>query len=107
MDRRAAKEEQARHEGAGAGSTSGRRGGRPRLAALTTSKSPEPLSTPYHNLPAPRSSFVGREQEMAEVKRALASTRLLTLTGTGDRERHGLPWRWLPTSSKPTRIECG
>ena len=36
-----------------------------------------------HNLPAPRTNFVGREQEMVEVKRGLAMTRLLTLTGAG------------------------
>jgi predicted ATPase len=36
-----------------------------------------------HNLPAPKTSFVGREHEMVEVKRALAMTRLLTLTGAG------------------------
>jgi predicted ATPase/DNA-binding SARP family transcriptional activator/DNA-binding CsgD family transcriptional regulator len=36
-----------------------------------------------HNLPAALSSFVGREREILEVKRALAMTRLLTLTGTG------------------------
>jgi predicted ATPase/DNA-binding SARP family transcriptional activator len=36
-----------------------------------------------HNLPAPRTSFVGREQETVEVKRTLAMTRLLTLTGAG------------------------
>lgn len=36
-----------------------------------------------HNLPKVHSSFVGREQELAEVKRALAMTGLLTLTGTG------------------------
>lgn len=36
-----------------------------------------------HNLPAPRSSFVGRERDTVEVKRALAMTYLLTLTGTG------------------------
>jgi predicted ATPase/DNA-binding SARP family transcriptional activator/DNA-binding CsgD family transcriptional regulator len=36
-----------------------------------------------HNLPAQRTSFVGREREMAEVKRALAMTRLLTLSGAG------------------------
>jgi predicted ATPase/DNA-binding SARP family transcriptional activator/DNA-binding CsgD family transcriptional regulator len=36
-----------------------------------------------HNLPAPRTSFVGREWEMVEVKRTLALTRLLTLTGAG------------------------
>ena len=36
-----------------------------------------------HNLPAPRTSFVGREREIVEVKRALSMTRLLTLTGAG------------------------
>jgi predicted ATPase/DNA-binding CsgD family transcriptional regulator len=39
--------------------------------------------TPRHNLPAPRSSFVGRERETEEVERELAMTRLLTLTGVG------------------------
>ena len=37
----------------------------------------------HHNLPAPRTSFVGRERELVEVKRELAMTRLLTLTGAG------------------------
>jgi len=45
--------------------------------------SEEPHVASKHNLPASRSSFVGREREMIEVKRALAMTRLLTLTGTG------------------------
>jgi predicted ATPase/DNA-binding CsgD family transcriptional regulator len=36
-----------------------------------------------HNLPAPRSSFVGRETELRKLKRDLAMTRLLTLTGAG------------------------
>ena len=36
-----------------------------------------------HNLPARRTSFVGREREMLEIKRTLAMTRLLTFTGTG------------------------
>jgi predicted ATPase/DNA-binding SARP family transcriptional activator/DNA-binding CsgD family transcriptional regulator len=36
-----------------------------------------------HNLPVPRSSFVGRERELVEVKRELALTHLLTLTGAG------------------------
>jgi hypothetical protein len=40
-------------------------------------------SAPNHNLPALRSSFVGREREMEEIKRELAMTRLLTLTGVG------------------------
>ena len=35
------------------------------------------------NLPAPRTSFVGREEEMVEVERLLSMTRLLTLVGAG------------------------
>ena len=46
--------------------------------------SPEqPADAPRYNLPAPRDSFVGRQHEMLDVKRALAMTRLLTLTGAG------------------------
>lgn len=36
-----------------------------------------------NNLPAQVTTFVGRAREMAEVKRLLETTRLLTLTGTG------------------------
>lgn len=36
-----------------------------------------------HNLPNARTSFVGREREVVGVKRSLAMTQLLTLTGTG------------------------
>ena len=36
-----------------------------------------------NNLPAPRSSFIGREREISEVKDLLERTRLLTLTGVG------------------------
>jgi predicted ATPase/DNA-binding SARP family transcriptional activator len=36
-----------------------------------------------HNLPAQRTAFVGREREILELKRALAMTQHLTLTGTG------------------------
>jgi predicted ATPase/DNA-binding SARP family transcriptional activator/DNA-binding CsgD family transcriptional regulator len=43
----------------------------------------EPSDAGKHNLPAPRTSFVGREREMVEVKRKLAMTGLLTLIGTG------------------------
>jgi predicted ATPase/DNA-binding SARP family transcriptional activator/DNA-binding CsgD family transcriptional regulator/Tfp pilus assembly protein PilF len=43
----------------------------------------ESLDPLRHNLPAPRTSFVGRDREMVEVKRTLAMTRLLTLTGAG------------------------
>jgi predicted ATPase/DNA-binding SARP family transcriptional activator/DNA-binding CsgD family transcriptional regulator len=40
-----------------------------------------PLSR--HNLPAPVTTFVGREREIGEVRRLLGGTRLLTLTGPG------------------------
>jgi predicted ATPase/DNA-binding SARP family transcriptional activator/DNA-binding CsgD family transcriptional regulator len=36
-----------------------------------------------HNLPAARTSFVDRERERVELKRQLAMTQLLTLTGSG------------------------
>ena len=56
-------------------------------SALSSHASPpheeEPLYSSRHNLPAPRTTFIGREREMLEVKRELAMTRLLTLTGTG------------------------
>jgi len=35
------------------------------------------------NLPAEVTSFVGRRQELREVKRLLTTTQLLTLTGSG------------------------
>ena len=42
---------------------------------------PEPRVT--GNLPAELTSFVGRRHELAEVKRLLADSRLVTLTGIG------------------------
>jgi len=42
-----------------------------------------PSSVTPHNLPLQLTSFVGREREVAEVRRLLAMTRLLTLTGPG------------------------
>jgi predicted ATPase len=41
------------------------------------------LERPPHNLPSELSSFVGREKELAAVKRLLENCRLLTLTGSG------------------------
>ncbi len=38
---------------------------------------------PRHNLPAQLTSFVGRSQEIAELRRLLSTTRLVTLTGAG------------------------
>src|SRR3712207_7407974 len=35
------------------------------------------------NIPASRTTFVGRERELADIKRELALTRSLTLTGAG------------------------
>jgi DNA-binding SARP family transcriptional activator len=43
----------------------------------------EPPDSGRHNLPATRNSFVGREVELRNLKRDLAMTRLLTLTGAG------------------------
>jgi DNA-binding SARP family transcriptional activator len=48
---------------------------------------PMPSEGSKHNLPAPMTSFVGRERESVEIKRALSMTRLLTLTGAGARAR--------------------
>jgi non-specific serine/threonine protein kinase len=43
-----------------------------------------PTAGPHrHNLPDARTSFIGRERELAEIGGRLASTRLLTLTGVG------------------------
>src|SRR6266567_7485817 len=39
--------------------------------------------THKHNLPAPVSSFIGREQELSEIGQCLRENRLITLTGTG------------------------
>jgi class 3 adenylate cyclase len=41
------------------------------------------LNTLPNNLPQQVTSFIGREKEMAEVRRLLDKTRLLTLTGSG------------------------
>jgi predicted ATPase len=51
----------------------------------TPDMSPAPCSWSErrHNLPAQLTSFVGREREVAEVRRLLGTTRLLTLTGAG------------------------
>ena len=37
----------------------------------------------HHNLPAQLTSFVGREKEIAEIRRLFSQTRLLTLSGVG------------------------
>ncbi len=50
---------------------------------LTPAPKPAVRSAPPHNLPAQLSTFIGREQECAQVCDLLAGHRLVTLTGTG------------------------
>ena len=47
-----------------------------------------------HYLPLARTSFIGRERETLEVKRLLAMTRLLTLTGAGGCGKTRLALKW-------------
>ncbi len=44
---------------------------------------PRTIDARPHNLPAELTSFVGRGREVAEVRRLLSGTRLVTLTGAG------------------------
>jgi len=48
-------------------------------AAFAPSEAPRPMG----NLPAQRTSFVGRERELAELRRLLAGERLVTVHGAG------------------------
>ena len=41
------------------------------------------LAEPQRTLPTPRTTFIGRERELADVQRLLRSNRLLTLIGPG------------------------
>ena len=41
------------------------------------------VDAPRHNLPAELTSFVGREKPLAELRRLLSTSRLLSLTGSG------------------------
>ena len=52
-------------------------------ASSASSRPEAPLGAGRHNLPAARTSFIGREQELLQVKRELAMTRMLTLMGAG------------------------
>ena len=55
----------------------------PARAQPSVPSSEQPPGDARHNLPTPRDNFVGRGREILEVKRELAMTRLLTLTGPG------------------------
>jgi DNA-binding SARP family transcriptional activator len=68
-----------------------------------------PAASPpaMHNLPAPMTSFLGREQDLTSVEELLGQARLVTLTGQAGRARPGWPWRpgrrWWAAS----RTGCG
>jgi predicted ATPase/class 3 adenylate cyclase len=53
------------------------------LFQLTDEEFPPLKTIANTNLPTPASSFLGRDDELAEAARELASTRLLTVTGPG------------------------
>ncbi|MDP9342731.1 MAG: adenylate/guanylate cyclase domain-containing protein [Actinomycetota bacterium] len=61
---------------------------------------PRTLDARPNNLPAQLTSFVGREEEIAEIRDLLARTRLLTLTGAGGPGRPGWPCK-CPRLSSP------
>ncbi len=80
-----------------------------RSQLLATARRRRPLSpvetnhTPPNDLPVQLTSFVGRQREIAEVKKLLGATRLLTLTGTGGRARHVWRLRLLRTCWRTLR----
>ena len=59
-----------------------------------------------HNLPAPRSTFVGRSGELAELERALQDHRLVTLTGPGGvgKSRLALELGWRALGDYPDGV---
>jgi predicted ATPase/DNA-binding SARP family transcriptional activator len=52
-------------------------------STMVAAPSIKAAAAPQHNLPEPLTSFVGREQEIEEIKALLSRSRLLTLTGPG------------------------
>jgi predicted ATPase/DNA-binding CsgD family transcriptional regulator len=56
---------------------------RPIAVSLSGGASSPVVTEPRHNLPAQVSSFVGRDAELAAVRRLVAGSRLVTLTGAG------------------------
>jgi transcriptional regulator with XRE-family HTH domain len=51
--------------------------------AVTNTDTPPAKTDVRHNLPPQLTTFIGRVQETADIRRAMAKTRLLTLTGPG------------------------
>jgi len=61
----------------------GRPPARPRRPVTASGAEAAPPRRPAHNLPLQLTSFVGRDRERAGVRRLLATSRLVTLTGPG------------------------
>ncbi len=59
------------------------------------------------NLPAQVSSFIGREAELAAVRRLVGGSRLVTLTGAGGAGKTRLRCRWRPGWSMGRGMGCG
>lgn len=53
------------------------------VAVLRQDIAPVPTAVEHHNLPAPLTSFIGREQELDDIAELLRTHRLVTLTGLG------------------------
>ncbi len=51
--------------------------------AVLRQEVPQPLPRPRHNLPAPLTSFLGRDDDLVRLRRLLGEARLITLTGPG------------------------
>jgi non-specific serine/threonine protein kinase len=85
-------------------------GARFRLAASGAGRDlplpePQPLRTPAHNLPLQLTSFIGREEQIAAVRRRLPTHRLVTLTGAGGCGKTRLALR--VASDLPAKIPHG
>lgn len=59
------------------------RAGTPAPAAGSTRSPSSATTQTRHNLPAPLTSFIGREHEVREIQHAFSATRVITLTGIG------------------------
>lgn len=78
--------------------------------ARSTSADPSPEEPPsirQHNLPSARTSFVGRDRELIEVRRTLFMTALLTLTGAGGSGKTRLALEVARDLVGHTRTGCG
>ncbi|QYB07399.1 protein kinase [Rhodococcus sp. USK10] len=82
-DARATTKREGSHAGAGERTPGSPNSDRADHSSPRSVRTAPPLRNPRGNLPLELTSFVGRRSELAEVKRLLSTTRLLTLTGLG------------------------